>query len=53
VMSFIIDLTMEDFTIRECERHHGLRNGDGPEIIRFGLGAYVEIAGWTRQRRRA
>lgn len=55
VMAFIIDLVMEDFTIRECEAHNGVRRGDGADLIRYGLTRYVEIAGWTRrsERRRA
>lgn len=50
VMAFIIDICSKDFTIRECERHHRLGNGRGPELIRFGLGRYVEISGWVRRR---
>lgn len=49
VKAFIIDLCVEDFTIRECERHHGIGNGRGPELIKYGLGRYVEIAGWVRR----
>lgn len=46
VMAFIIDLCVEDMTIRECERYHGLTNGSGPELIQYGLGRYVEMARW-------
>ena len=53
VFEFILDIALEDLTMRECERRLGVRNGKGPEIIRFGLGEYVTMAGWTRDARRA
>lgn len=51
VLPFLIDLTMDDLSIREAERIHHLRNGKGLELIEYGLGEYVRMAGWQRKRR--